>query len=129
MPDHHPLKRVTTDTAPPAIGPYSQAIVAGDFIFVSGQLASDSETGKLADGITEQSRAVLRNIEAILDAAGSSKNKIVKMTFFLTNWDDFAAMNEVCKAFFADPAPARSTIVGPRYPPGTLVGADAIAYR
>ena len=128
MPDPHPLKRVTTDAAPPAIGPYSQAIVSGDFVFVSGQLASDP-TGRLADGIIAQTRAVLRNIEAILDAAGSSKNKIVKMTFFLTTWDDFAAMNEVCAEFFADPKPARSTIVGPRYPPGTLVGADAIAYR
>ena len=129
MSDSHPLKSIATNMAPPAVGPYSQAVVAGDFVFVSGQVAIDVATGAPAEGITEQTRAVLRNIEAVLNAAGSAKNKIVKMMFFLTTWDDFAAMNDVCKEFFADPPPARSTVVGPRYPPGTLVGADAIAYR
>ncbi len=122
------IQVVATPDAPPAIGPYSQAIRAGDLVFVSGQVAVDVRTGKLAQGIAEQTRQVLENLKAVLAAAGASLEQVVKVTIFLGRWEDFAAMNEVYASYFGGKPPARSVIQGPRIPAGTLVGLDAVAY-
>ena len=102
---------VATDRAPKAIGPYSQAIRAGSLLFCSGQIPLDPATGALVDGdIAAQTRQVFANVTAILQAAGTSLDRVVKTTVFLADMNDFAAMNEVYATFFASPAPARSTV-------------------
>ena len=102
---------VSTTNAPAAIGPYSQAIRVGNFIYTSGQIPLDPVTGKLVEGdIKAQTRQVLTNVKAILEAAGTSLANVVKTTVFLKNMADFAAMNEVYAEFFSEPFPARSAI-------------------
>jgi len=123
-----PIEVISASDAPPAIGPYSQAIRAGDFVFVSGQVAVDVRTGKLAEGIEAQTRQVLDNLRAVLTAAGASLAQVVKVTIFLARWEDFRAMNEVYATYFTARPPARSVIQGPRIPEGTLVGLEAVAY-
>jgi 2-iminobutanoate/2-iminopropanoate deaminase len=120
---------IRTDKAPKSVGPYSQGIRAGGFIFCAGQGAFDPTSGKLvAGGITEQTRQALRNLKAILQAAGSDLNRVVKVTIFLADWTDFREMNEVFAEFFgAEEPPARSTIQGERWPEGSLVAIEAIA--
>jgi 2-iminobutanoate/2-iminopropanoate deaminase len=120
---------IRADKAPKAVGPYSQAIRAGGFIFVAGQAAFDPATGKLvAGGIKEQTRQTLRNIQAILQAAGSDLSRVVKVTVFLTDWKNFPEMNEVfAELFGTEGPPARSTIQGERWPEGSLVAIEAIA--
>ena len=118
---------ISTDRAPKAFGPYSQAIRTGQTLYVSGQLPFDPATGALVEGgIREQTRQTIRNLTAIVEAAGGTLASIVRVTFFLVDWNDFAAMNEVCAETFKQPYPARSTIQNSR-PMGALVGADAIA--
>ena len=118
---------IATSRAPKALGPYSQAIRAGDTLYVSGQLPIDPATGAVVGGgIREQTRQTLANLVAIVEEAGGSVASIVQVTFFLVDWNDFAGMNEVCAEMFAQPFPARSTIQNSR-PMGALVGADAIA--
>lgn len=123
-----PIEVITASDAPPAIGPYSQAIRAGEFVFVSGQIAVDVRTGKLAEGIEAQTRQVMENLAAVLGAAGASLGQVVKVTLFLARWEDFRAMNEVYATYFPARAPARSVVQGPRIPEGTLVGLEAVAY-
>ena len=119
---------IATKKAPGAVGPYSQAIRVGDFVFTAGQLAFDPATGKLVEGgIEEQTRQVLRNIAAVLEAAGSSLDEVVKTTVFLKDMGDFKAMNEVYASFFANQPPARSTVEVANLIPGALVEIDAIA--
>ena len=119
---------IATKKAPAAVGPYSQAIRVGDFVFTAGQLAFDPATGKLVEGgIEEQTRQVLRNITAVLEAAGSSLDEVVKTTVFLKDMGDFKAMNEVYASFFANQPPARSTVEVANLIPGALVEIDAIA--
>jgi 2-iminobutanoate/2-iminopropanoate deaminase len=119
---------IVTEKAPAAVGPYSQAIRVGDFVFTAGQLAIEPVTGKLVEGgIEEQTRQVLRNIAAVLEAAGSSLDKVVKTTVFLKDMGDFRAMNEVYGEFFADKPPARSTVEVADLALGALVEIDAIA--
>lgn len=118
---------IATREAPAAVGPYSQAIRVGHFVFTAGQLAFDPATGKLVEGgIEEQTRQVLRNIAAVLEAAGSSLGKVVKTTVFLKDIGDFKAMNEVYGEFFASDPPARST-VAVNLALGARVEIDAIA--
>ena len=118
---------IATSRAPKALGPYSQAIRAGDTLYVSGQLPIDPATGAIvAGGIREQTRQTIANLVAIVEEAGGSVASIVQVTFFLADWNDFAGMNEACAEMFAQPFPARSTIQNSR-PMGALVGADAIA--
>jgi 2-iminobutanoate/2-iminopropanoate deaminase len=118
---------ITTDRAPKAVGPYSQAIRVGDTVYVSGQLGVDPSTGALVEGgIREQTRQTIANLIAIVESAGGTAGSIVRVTFFLASWDDFAIMNEVCAESFREPYPARSTIQNSR-PMSALVGADAIA--
>jgi 2-iminobutanoate/2-iminopropanoate deaminase len=121
-------KVITSDNAPKSIGPFSQAIQAGDFIFVSGQGAFVPATGKLVEGgIKEQTRQVIENIRIIVEAAGSSLNRVVKVSVFITDWKYFSEMNEAYAEFFKSDPPARSTIQGQRFPEGHLIAMEAIA--
>jgi 2-iminobutanoate/2-iminopropanoate deaminase len=120
---------IATSGAPRAIGPYSQAVRAGQFLFVSGQIAIDPATGDLVAGdVASQTRRVLLNIGEILGAAGVSFDHIIRTTVFLASMDDFAAMNEVYGAFFSTPGPARSTVETPRLPRNARLEIDAVAY-
>lgn len=120
---------VSTQAAPAAIGPYSQAIRAGDFLFVSGQIPVDPTTGGLVDGdVRAQSRRVLENLGAIIAAAGASFDRVVKTTVYLVDMNDFAAMNEEYAKFFGTPAPARATVQVGRLPKDVRVEIDAIVH-
>ena len=121
-------KRIQTDQAPAAIGPYSQAIKAGGFVFVSGQIPIDPNTGEfVAGGITEQTERVLTNLAAVLEAAGSSLNQVVKTTIFLADMAEYAAMNEVYGKFFGDLPPARATVAAAGLPRNARVEIEAVA--
>jgi 2-iminobutanoate/2-iminopropanoate deaminase len=120
---------VSTPSAPGAIGPYSQAIRAGDFLFVSGQIPIDPGTGALIDGgVADQTRQVLDNLGAILAAAGASFDRVVKTTVYLADMSEFGAMNEVYATYFPQPAPARATIQAAALPRNVRVEIDLIAY-
>ncbi|MCC7163617.1 MAG: RidA family protein [Anaerolineae bacterium] len=119
---------IHTDNAPKAIGPYSQALRSGDFIFTAGQIPLDPATNKLVEGdIAVQTRRVLTNLSNILEAAGSSLSRVLKTTVFLADLNDFQAMNAVYAEFFGEQPPARSTIQVARLPAGALVEIEAIA--
>ena len=119
---------IATPEAPGAIGPYSQAIVAGGFVFVSGQIPLDPATGTLVGGdIAAQTHRVLRNLDAILRAAGVSFNTVVKTTVYLADMSEFAAMNAVYGEYFPAPAPARATVQVARLPRDVKVEIDVIA--
>ncbi|MBV8477659.1 MAG: RidA family protein [Acidobacteria bacterium] len=119
---------ISTAEGPRAIGPYSQAIRANGFLFVSGQVAIDPRTNTLVTGdITLQTERVLGNLGGILSAAGSSFDRVVRTTVFLKNMDDFAAMNEVYSKYFPSQPPARSTVEVARLPRDVLVEIDVIA--
>ena len=121
---------VSTPNAPKAIGPYSQAIKANGLVFVSGQTPFVPATGEvIAGGIQEQTERALKNISAILEAAGSSMQKVVRAGVFLKNMSDFAQMNEVYGRFMPTPAPARTTIEAARLPKDVLVEIDVIALQ
>ncbi len=118
---------VSTEQAPKAIGPYSQGIRVGDFVFCAGQAGLDPQTGRLVEGgIEAETRRTLQNLSAVLQAAGSSLSRVVKTTVFLTNMDDFKAMNAVYAEFFPAPPPARSTVQVSRLPAGASVEIEAI---
>ena len=122
------LKRVQTDAAPKAIGPYSQAIVAGSFVFTAGQIPLDPETGTISgEDAAAQADRVLRNLAAVLEAAGASLATVVRTTVYLTDMNDFSAVNEVYASHFGAHAPARCTVQVSRLPAGALVEIDAIA--
>jgi 2-iminobutanoate/2-iminopropanoate deaminase len=119
---------IATDRAPRAIGPYSQAVRAGDLIFASGQIPIDPATGEFVPGgIAEQTEQVLRNLTAVFEAAGVTMNQVVKTTVFLANMDDFTAMNEVYGQFFGVEPPARATVEAARLPRDARVEIEAIA--
>ncbi len=121
-------KSVGTHKAPAAIGPYSQAIASGGFLFCSGQIPLDPATGKLIEGgIEAQTERVLRNLEAVLAAGGSSLAAVVKTTVYLADLGDFPAMNAVYGKFFAADPPARATVQAAKLPAGARVEIDAIA--
>ena len=120
---------VSTGSAPKAIGPYSQAIRADRFLFVSGQVPMDPATGELVTGsIGDETRRALQNIGEILKAAGSSFEQVVRTTVYLADLADFQAMNEAYATFFTAPQPARSTIQAARLPKDARIEIDAIAY-
>jgi 2-iminobutanoate/2-iminopropanoate deaminase len=119
---------VATKNAPQAIGPYSQAVKANGFVFTSGQVAFDPATGQIVEGdIAAQTDRVLRNLKAILEAAGSGLDKVVRCGVFLKNMNDFVAMNEVYAKYMESPPPARTTVEAARLPKDVLVEIDMIA--
>lgn len=123
------MKPVSTDKAPGAIGPYSQAMQAGGFIFTSGQLGLNPATGEFGKDVEEQARLSLSNVKAILEDAGSSMSQIVKTTVFLKDMNDFVRVNEVYSSFFEQPYPARSAVEVARLPKDALVEIEAIALK
>lgn len=119
---------ISTDKGPKAIGPYSQAIRANGFVFVSGQVAFDPATGQLVEGdVAKQTARVMENLKAIVEAAGSSLEKAVRATVFLKDMNDFSAMNEVYARHFAKQPPSRSTVEVARLPRDVRVEIDLIA--
>ena len=119
---------ISTPDAPKAIGPYSQAIKAGGFVFTAGQVALDPATGQVVPGdIAEQTERVMKNLAAVLQAAGSGLEKVARCTVFLKSMNDFAAMNEVYARYFTAAPPARSTVEVARLPKDALVEIDLIA--
>ena len=125
-----PVKKIiATSRAPSAIGPYSQAVAAGDFLYVSGQIPIDPATGNLVEGdIQAQSTQSLKNVKAIVEAAGCSMSDVVKTTVLLKNIADFAPMNEVYATFFTGDCPARAAFAVADLPKGALVEIEAVVY-
>lgn len=124
------MKVVTTETAPKAIGPYSQAVEAGGFIFLSGQIPIDPKTGSLVQaGIEEETRQVMENAGAILQAAGVNFSSVVKATIYLKSMSDFAAVNQVYGEFFSSEPPARATVEVAGLPKGVRIEIDFIAWK
>lgn len=123
-------KVINTQAAPAAIGPYSQAIEAGNLVYTSGQLPIDPATGAFPEGgIKAQTRQSLTNVEAVLKAAGLDMNAVVKTTVFLADMADFADMNSVYSEFFAEPFPARSAVAVKTLPKGALVEIEVVAAK
>ena len=119
---------IASPGAPKAIGPYSAAVRTGSLVFISGQVPFDPATGTLIEGdIAAQTRQVLKNVGALLEAAGLTHNHIVRTTVFLADMNDFTAMNEVYRTFFTEPFPARSTVQAARLPRDARIEIDAIA--
>lgn len=121
------IKIINSKFAPQAIGPYSQAIVYNNLIFCSGQIGIDPKTGNLVEGVEKQTLQILKNIEAILKEAGSSKEKILKTTIFLTNINDFQKVNTIYEDFLKSHKPARSTVAVASLPKNALIEIEAIA--
>ena len=119
---------IITNEAPSAIGPYSQGIVAGPFVYSSGQIPADPKTGEITGGIKEQTTQSLNNLKAVIESGGSDMQHVVKTTVFLKNMDDFAAMNEVYASFFNEGIkPARSAVQVAKLPKDVLVEIEAVA--
>jgi 2-iminobutanoate/2-iminopropanoate deaminase len=118
---------ISTQGAPKAIGPYSQAVRSAGFVFCSGQIGLDPETGELADGLVNQVNQALKNLVAVLAAAGAGPGNVVKTTVYLSDMDDFAAMNELYGDVFSEQPPARATVAVKTLPKGALFEIDAIA--
>lgn len=121
------MKTVSTNKAPAAIGPYSQAQIVGDLVFCSGQIPVIPETGALAQGLEAQANQVFKNIAALLTAAGSDISKVVKTTIFIKNMDDFSTINAIYAQYFTEPFPARSCVEVARLPKDVLLECEAIA--
>ena len=122
------MKAISTQKAPAAIGPYSQAIFVGNLVYTSGQIPIDPATGVIVEGgIKEQTRQSLTNVKAILESSGLSMRNVVKTTVFMADMNDFAEMNGVYAEFFAEPYPARSAVAVKTLPKGALVEIEVIA--
>lgn len=119
---------INTSAAPAAIGPYSQAIRAGDYVFTSGQIGLDPASGKLAEGIEAQTKQVLTNLHAVLAAAGASLEQVIKTTIFLVDMADFQVVNTLYASEFANEPPARSTVQVAALPRKAVVEIEAVAY-
>ena len=120
------MKSVSTENAPVAVGPYSQAVVAGDLVFVSGQIPVDPKTGKVPDDIVDQAKQALSNLGSVLEAAGSSLEKAVRVTIFITDLSAFGEVNKVYGEFFKEPYPSRSCVEVSNLPKGVKIEIDAI---
>ena len=121
------METISTDKAPQAIGPYSQAVRIGEFIYTSGQIALTPEGEMVQADIEKQTRQVLNNLSNVLEAAGTSLQKVVKTTIFLADMDDFAKVNEIYAEFFKEHKPARSTVAVKTLPKNALVEIEAVA--
>lgn len=122
-------KEISTDNAPKAIGPYSQALDTGDFIFISGQIPVDPDTGEIAETIAGQAKQSLTNIKNILNECGLDMSAVVKTTVFLTDLNDFAKANEIYETFFEKPYPARSCVEISAIPKGCKIEIECIAVK
>ena len=122
------VKAIHTESAPAAIGPYSQAIQAGEFLFVSGQIPVEPETGKVALGIEKQTEQVMDNLNAVLKEAGTDFSQAVKFTIYLSSMENFATVNEIYGKYLIEPYPARATIEVSRLPKDVLIEIDVIAH-
>lgn len=122
------MKEIFTDKAPEAIGPYSQAVVAGDFLYASGAIPIDPATGEIVEGIEKQTAQVMENLKNVLQAANADFSQVVKFTIYLQNMDDFQKVNEVYGSYLEKPYPARATVEVSRLPKDVLVEIDAVAY-
>ena len=120
---------IHTEKAPAAIGPYSQAVMAGSLLYTSGQLGLDPDTGDLASGIEGQTKQSLKNVQAILEEAGLQKTDVIKTVVFLKNMSDFAVVNGIYAEFFGDHKPARSCVEVASLPKGGLVEIEVVASR
>ncbi len=120
------MKEIKTTAAPAAIGPYSQAIIAGNMLFTSGQIPIDPKTGNIAEGLEAQAEQVFTNIKNLIEASGSDMSHVVKTTVFIKNMDDFAKINEVYAKYFTEPYPARSCVEVARLPKDVLLEVETI---
>ena len=118
---------IHTDKAPAAVGPYIQAAKTGGMVYCSGQLGLDPKTGQLPEGVEAQARQAMKNMGAVLEAAGSGYDKVIKTTIFLADMDDFAAVNAIYESYFDGNFPARSCVEAARLPKGGLVEVECIA--
>lgn len=122
------MKEVFSNKAPEAIGPYSQAMIAGDFLYASGQIGINPKTGEVVEGIEAQTRQVMENLKAVLAEADADFSKVAKFTIYLSSMDDFATVNEIYGSYLQKPYPARATVEVSRLPKDVLVEIDAIVY-
>ena len=121
------MKSITTEKAPAAVGPYSQAVVAGNLVFVSGQIPVDPATGNIPENIVDQARQALTNLKNVLEASGSGMDKAVRVTVYITDISAFADVNKVYAEFFKEPYPSRSCVEVSKLPKGVKIEIDAIA--
>lgn len=122
------MKEVFTDKAPAAIGPYSQAIIAGDFLYASGSIGIDPATGEVVDGIKQQTTQVMENLRSVLLEAGANFSQVAKFTIYLTDMNDFVTVNKIYGDYLQKPYPARATVEVSRLPKDVLVEIDAVVY-
>ncbi|MBQ7793252.1 MAG: RidA family protein [Clostridia bacterium] len=120
------MKAIKTNTAPAAIGPYSQAIVIGDMLYTSGQIPVDPATGRIPEGVEAQANQAFTNLKNLIAASGASIENTVKTTVFIKNMEDFAAINEIYASYFTEPFPARSCVEVARLPKDVLLEVEAI---
>lgn len=120
------MKQISTNKAPAAIGPYSQAIVSGNILFCSGQIPLDSETGAIPEGVEAQAEQALTNVKNLIESAGGKIDNVVKTTVFIKNMDDFGKINEIYAKYFTEPFPARSCVEVARLPKDVLLEVEAI---
>ena len=121
------MKEIKTNNAPAAIGPYSQAVVSGNMVFASGQIPVNPATGEIPEGVVAQAEQVFTNIKNLLEAAGTSMDKVVKTSVFIQNMDDFATINGIYAKYFSEPYPARSCVEVAKLPKGVLLEVETIA--
>ena len=121
------MKEIKTNNAPSAVGPYSQAVVTGNIVFTSGQIPVNPSTGEIPDGIDAQANQVFQNLKNLLEASGTSIEKVVKTTVFIQNMKDFMAVNAVYDKYFKEPYPARSCVEVSKLPKDVLIEVEAIA--
>ena len=121
------MKEIKTSNAPVAIGPYSQAILINNMVFTSGQIPINPDTGEIPETIEEQTSQVLNNLKNLLEASGTSIEKVIKTTVFIKNMDDFSVINKIYESFFTAPYPARSCVEVSKLPKNVLIEIEAIA--
>lgn len=122
------MKEVFTNKAPAAIGPYSQAVIAGDFLYASGSIGINPETGEVVDGVEKQTIQVMENLRAVLLEADATFSQVAKFTIYLNDMEDFALVNEIYGRYLKKPYPARATVEVSRLPKDVLVEIDAVVY-
>ena len=123
------MKIIQTNSAPAAVGPYSQAVETDNFVFASGQIALNPATGEMAEGIEAQAHQALKNAQAIIATSGAKWENVIKTTVFITNIDDFGKVNEIYATYFKQPYPARSCVEVSKLPKGALIEVEVIAAK